>query len=326
MRTFAGLTLLAALLNLMLAPSNISAQATAAPDSSGFGPGSVEELPIVCNASDYPYNASMLPELPNQFSFHVEANILEHNRTLIVHQAYDGVNNRERLNILINDTQVHFVIDASNNELFMFPDIFNNTDCRVFPLDSSRFVLALGLVIIGSNGSVQIASPRHFIENINDDTPVRMVGPANIRGIPTMQYQACFNTDNRSYVADYYFTTDAWDYATMANPSNMVLTQIKINGYAFGRQRGRQGNNPAMVRQFNHIYTITGYHSGPSSVPSRMFSIPNGLACAGRKAGIPVPIIPDFFSMSAEQVITTSDQSIPNRVSTIRVSSNRTCF
>ena len=228
-------------------------------------------------------------DLPRQFSMHVEANILNKNRTVMVHELYDDVNNRGSLMTISNGVREHVIFDYDDNEIFVFPDAMSGRECVVHPLTESR-MLNFTFGITRVNGSIHIGTTSAFL-GLPEGVPTMYQGLDRVRGTPALHWSACINGGpNVSFLADYYYTTtDSWSYATITNPGdfNMTLTQIVVRGNSFFRNT---------LNNFYHVYSVFGFQSGPDSVPDRAFSVPTGLACVGRNPGMPVPSVPNFFS------------------------------
>lgn len=249
-------------------------------------------------------------ELPRQFSVHVEANLLERNRTVWVHEFYDDVNNRGSITFIQGGVREQVIYDYDKEEVFLFPDTMRGTECSVFPLTESR-TLNFTFGITRVNGSIHIGSTSAFLGLLVNDIPTQYMGPSNVRGTPALRWQACVTSGPFSFFADYYYTTtDSWTYATVGNPEefDLTLTQIIVRG---------NGLVNDTVNNFYHVYSAFGYQSGPASVPERAFSVPTGTACVGRIRGLPVPEVPNFFSTYVQYVDSMSDtpQVITGRVS-----------
>ena len=256
------------------------------PDYSAIGSGSLD-LP-----------EPDLPGLPDQFSFTIEGNLFERNRSVVVTEYYDGPGNRGRLEFGSSGIRI---FDYNLGEIFLIPDFRTGDDCRVYPIaDNLPRRLSRVFGVMHQNGTVHIGSPRTFIEGLrdNDTTVTRYLGKDMIRGIPTQRWQACFNRENNSYLIDYYFAAEDWDYEGQGqklDSTQMVPVQFTLNGTLI-----RNGT----VRNIYHIYSVVDFRAGPDSVPNSLFRVPNGLACTGRSPGQPVPQIPTFFSTYVQQVDT----------------------
>lgn len=250
---------------------------------------STDEFQQVCNTTDYTGSVDALPTFPRQFSVRVEANILNKERTIWLHEAYDDVNNRGRLTFSRNGTREMGIFDYENDEIFIIPDVDDGTECSVHPLSQSRLTnMTFGFTRM--NGSIHIGSARTFLERINDDSAGTQ-GPFidSVRGVLADRYQLCNNQENISFIADYYYTVANWSYATLGSSREVdrPLAQIIIRGNSL---LGGELHN------FYHIYSILGLETGPESVPDHLFTVPTGLACVGRIAGKPLPALPNFFS------------------------------
>lgn len=268
----------------------------------------------VCNPGDYSTNPNPpVPPLPQQFSAHVEANILNKNRTTWIHEFFDEVNNRGQINFFSQGMRERVIYNYDTNEIFLFPDVRNNRDCSVLPLAQSRFVnFTFGLTSV--NGSYHIGTSRQFFEFLQDDTPINYIGlNSTVRGVPALRWDACINNDNVSMIASYFYNTNDWSYPTVANPSesDLILSQMVVRGVS---------NFNNSVNNFYHVYTVIGFHSGPNSVPDRVFQIPTGMKCFGRMPGKPVPTPPPYFSVYLERIETAMKQ-----IGVIRVSTSFLC-
>lgn len=153
------------------------------------------------------------------------------------------------------------------------------------------------------NGSVHIGSVLGFFGLVDGANP-RYLGPEIARGIPCLRWQTCHVLDNNSYTLDYLFSAEDWMDAYSDGP---VPVQIRLLG-------SRLDGNGQVLR-INHTYNFVAFNSGPDSVPDEVFVVPNGLACRGRIPGIPLPVLPPYFSMYLENVRAETKESQIIRVS-----------
>lgn len=284
---------------------------------SAYGlPGLLEPSDVftdLCESFNPESGGDPLPtQLPQQFSVHVEANIVNKNMTFLVDEFYDNVNNRGSLAFISDGVRQHAIYDYADNEIFVFPDADNGRECGAYPLDEAEnFELAFGLTRM--NGSLHIGTTSAFLGLLRDDIPTQALGMDSVRGTPAMHWKACINFPNISFFADYYYTsTDIWSYATVSNPEefDLTLTQIVVQGNSLHNDT---------LEYFYHVYSAFAFQSGPESVPDSAFTVPSGLACVGRNVGIPVPQVPDYFSTYV-QYASTGTNSLEARVATFRVS------
>ena len=274
-----------------------------------------QQLMPVCNFSqstDRP-----VPDLPDQFSFTIEGNLVERNSTGIMTEYYDGPGNRGRLEFGRNGSSSIGIFDYNLGEIFLMPDFRTGDDCRVYPIASSRLTnFTFGIQNL--NGSIHIGSPSMFVEALSDDSITQFVSEDMVRGIPTQRWQACVNRENISYLIDYYFVAEPWNYEgqgqKLASPTQMVPVQFTLNTTRISN---------GTIRNIYHIYTVVDFRAGPDSVPDSVFRVPNGLACTGRSPGQPVPQIPQFFSTSVQRVYSSSP--VPS-IQTLRVRKMLTPF
>ena len=266
-----------------------------------LGQNAVTDFMPICDPDNFGSAGPPVPDLPDQFSFTIEGNLLERNSTLVMTEYYDGPGNRGRLEFGFNGSSGVGVFDYDLGEIFVMPDFFTGGDCRVYPIAESRFInFTFG--IENRNGSIHIGSPRTFVEQLTDDSVTKYIGEDEVRGIPTQRWQACYGAENISYLIDYYFVAEAWSYE--GQDRNLEMTEMVPVLITLNTTRIVNGT----IRNIYHIYTVVDFKAGPDSVPDTVFQIPNGLACAGRFPGRPVPQVPQFFSTSVQQ---TSTQPTP---------------
>ena len=283
-----------------------SQQPTPTPSpSSGFVP--------ICDPDNFspPSGDIPVPDLPDQFSFTIEGNLIERNSTAVMTEYYDRPNDRGRLEFGFNGSSSVGIFDYNLGEIFLIPDFRSGDDCRVYPIaDNPRF-LNFTFGVENQNGSIHIGSPRTVLERLRDNTATRYVGEAMIRGIPTQRWQACFAMENISYLIDYYFVAEPWNYEGQGqnlDVTQMVPVQLTLN-------TTRIVNDT--IRNIYHIYSVVDFRAGPDSVPDSVFRVPNRLACTGRFPGQPVPQIPPFFSTYVQRVFRSTSF---NNILTLRVS------
>ena len=267
----------------------------------------------VCNPDDFVGLSSPwpFPDLPDQFSFTIEGNLVERNRTVVMTEYYDGYGDRGKLEYVFNDTSGFAIFDYNLGEIFLAPDLRTGDECRVYPIADNPMILNFTFGVTHRNGSVHIGSPRTFLEQLRDDSATRYVGEDMVRGIPTQRWQACFGGENISYLIDYHFAYSSWDYEGQGQnleASEMIPLQFTLN-----TARLEDGE----IKRIYHIYSVIDFRAGPSSVPDSVFRVPNRLACKGRFPGQPVPPVPQFFSTTTERVYSVNGG---NGIRTMRVS------
>ena len=263
--------------------------------------------------ANFPNDAALaIPDLADQFSFRVEANFDEHNRTLIVHEIYDSVNNRGSLFFRTNGSASHLIFDYDDNEIFFLSGYGPDRTCFVQSFTDSPMFVSSTFGLTNITGSPRIGTASGFLLQVqNNPPPTTFIGNEMVRGIPVAHYRACFDRFNSTYYADYYYSSSTWNYAA---PFDMVpYDPIPILVTIRGNRTEEDG-----VEQFYHVYSIYDYHTGPDSSHDRNFQVPGGQVCRGRTPGIPVPSVPNFFSATFQYSF--SSDSRPSGVTTVRVS------
>ncbi len=252
-----------------------------------------------------------IPQLADQFSFRVEANFVEHDRTMIVHEVFDSINNRGVFFSRRNGTGTRIIFDYDDNEIFFLSGYGPDQNCLVRSFtQSSRFVNnTFGLNVV--NGSFHIRTASGFIVQVQDNPPTTFMGDDTVRGIPVSRWQACFELPNTTYTADYYYSRDTWNYAaTSSDTYDAIPICVVVNGTTIEDDG---------VEDFYHVYSIFDYHTGQDSAHDRMFQVPSGQVCQGRIPGQSLPSVPDVFSATFQYTFNGNMPS--NRISTVRVSS-----
>ena len=263
-----------------------------------FLPGAVPQgVDPVCNLVDFGSTPPdpPLPELPQQFSALIEGNLGHRKQTINLREYFDEIGNRGRIEIAGTNENGTFetigIFDYDDAEIFLIPDRFGDemSECGVRLIaEPTRFLnQTFGFQMV--NGSVHIGSVLGFFQLVGDANPIYLE-PEIVRGIPCDHWQTCHVLVNNSYTLDYYFSAENWTDAYSDGP---VPVQIRLKG-------SRLDQNGVLM--INHTYNFVAFNSGPDSVPDEVFVVPTGLACRGRIPGIPLPVLPPYFSMFLEAV------------------------
>jgi hypothetical protein len=254
------------------------------------------QLEPICTSSAPDPNDPPLPQLPDQYSLTIEANLVERNMTVTATEYFDSIGNRGRIEFTRNGMKTTSIVDYNLREAFVFPNPFTGDDCTVSLVNpsgsNSPVVRFLFGVVPGANGTVHIGSPSFFF-GLGNATNFTHLGMEDIRGVPCHHWQTCTNRPNASYTLDYYFTSsDLW---TSANPNANDLTPVLITltGSIVNRTTGE-------VYSTEHYYSIVGFNSGPDSIPDDVFNVPLDLICKGRLPGQPLPTFTNVYSVTSE--------------------------
>jgi len=174
----------------------------------------------VCDPANYTDPPSItVPVLPAQFSFVVEANLLQ--RTSNIKEYVDEVGNRGRLELSSTNFGANTIVgifNYSNREIFLIPDVNTSDACAVKPianLSAPSQVPSVGFQDV--NGTIQIGIVNRFFQLLRN-TNARWLGMEVVRGIPCNRWQTCTAMQNNSYTLDYYFATENWDFAVGDGP------------------------------------------------------------------------------------------------------------
>jgi len=256
----------------------------------------------VCDPANYTEPPLVpVPVLPAQFSFVVEANLLQ--RTSNIKEYVDEVGNRGRLELSSTNFGANTIVgifNYSNREIFLIPDVNTSDACAVKPIANlSAPSQAPSVGFQDVNGAIQIGTVSRFFQLLRNTTNATWLGVEVVRGIPCNCWQTCTAMQSSSYTLDYYFATENWDFALGDGPTpvQVVLTVADSRG------------------SLRHTYSFVSFKTGPRSVPDEVFTVPIGLICTGRTPGPPTPPFPDYFSMSLEVVLSTRRSVVVYKVS-----------
>lgn len=259
----------------------------------------------VCDEDDYNLLPTdpPLPQLPDQYYLAVEA-VLESGRTIFAEEYFDAVGNRGRFDHTSGGYTVKSISDYTLKETFVFPNVVTGDDCTVSILSTNttdRFIFG---IVPGENNTVHIGSPStvFYPPFVNQSKALYCGINETARGIRAHKWKLCFNSENRSYTFNYYFTNDSlWD--TPYQEQGPVPIAIELAGW---RTNGTQ------YFDINHQYSFVNYRSGPQAVEDEVFNIPFGLVCKGRLPGQLFPQLPAFFSTAIQRILTTNTTMIIN--------------
>ena len=250
--------------------------------------------PQVCDPSQTESPSKPFPELPNQFSTTIQANIFSRKMEIVVRDYFDEIGNRGRMEISYNGSFSYAVFDYDLREVFLLPDLFSESEeeCVVRKIAEENDFVRVTFGFTLQNGSVHIGTAKDFFSLANSSNVKYIGNNESIRGIPCDRWQSCYSSNSSSHTIDYYFSrTDAnWTSAYRDDP---VPVQIVLNGLR---------ENEEGVHNVTNIYSFVAFNAGPDAVPDDVFKIPTGVSCKGRIPGQALPMLPDFFSSYIESV------------------------
>ena len=237
------------------------------------------------NASTVP-----LPSFPPQFSVQVEVDSTATNSTFRVVEYYDSVGQRGRVDNYISDLRYTLIADFVTDQAFhvMYTE-GEIADCNAVSLENDVIANYTFHAVPGPNGTLRIGSANDllgFAGRLKDQEVY--LGQEFMRGVPTDRWQYCFDSENLTFLLDYYFAVEGWGFPLNAS-------RVPILATLDGRQRTYSGEIVTMQTTF----TFTAFD--PSPLGDEVFAIPEGLVCRNRKNLKPLPPLDvNYFSSISE--------------------------
>ena len=237
------------------------------------------------NASTVP-----LPSFPPQFSVQVEVDSTATNSTFRVVEYYDSVGQRGRVDNYISNLRYTLIADFVTDQAFhvMYTE-GEIADCNAVSLENDVIANYTFHAVPGPNGTLRIGSANDllgFAGRLKDQEVY--LGQEFMRGVPTDRWQYCFDSENLTFLLDYYFAVEGWGFPLNAS-------RVPILATLDGRQRTYSGEIVTMQTTF----TFTGFD--PSPLGDDTFAIPEGLVCRNRKNLKPLPPLDvKYFSSLTE--------------------------
>lgn len=255
-------------------------------------------------------NAPSLPNITDQFTATVIANIQTKGYTMTMKEYYDDVNNRGRLETTNPSGQ-------TLTRIYTFTDKqwyqINGSDCTVHDLSPDSFLAFPATFDNQGNAHIRgVADILNFGRQYHDV----YVGQDTVRGMGVDHWKACQTDDfgQETMSMDWYFTvnedgTSSYRYGT---PVRLVIEGIAggqdddqgdddYDGDADGDDDddGFDGDDDASTTHyFKHIYDFSSFTSGPPD--SRLFQIPHNIHCHGSQKKLPT--VPNEYSVGMQMI------------------------
>jgi hypothetical protein len=229
-----------------------------------------------------------LPNITNQFTVHIEANIENKGYTVNSVEYYDEPNDRGRLDFSGGSYGESSVIYNYDEQEWLH---INATHCTAYPLLSNTTFLAFPVNFdIHGNAHIRgIADVLKFGKKYGES----YIGQDEVRGIKADEWKTCMDTRSGGTMSvHWFFEADTWTMDGHKTPLRMVVE---------GMDRSTpQSDNQADWHYFKHSYDFVFYEPGPSS--NSVFQIPRGMFCAGTKIAKNIPTISEQFTAQLQMV------------------------
>ena len=235
--------------------------------------------------------APSLPNVTNQFTTYVEANIENKGYTVNAVEYYDEPNNRGRLDFSgDNHGESSLIYTYSDQQWFHI----NSSHCTAHSLQPNDTFLAFP-INLGNQGNAHIRgiSDVLFFGKKYNET---YVGQEEVRGIMADHWKTCADTRfGGSMSLDWYFAVDEWTSEGHGTPLRLVIEGTDPN---MGRNDASDDTNG--WHYFKHSYDFVFFEA--SAPADSVFQIPRGMFCDGSKSTKSIPFIPENFSARLQLV------------------------
>lgn len=217
-----------------------------------------------------------LPTLPDQFDTWVTCNIVNKNYSVVVHEIFDGPNNRALLSRWHGGNQgdpEHGMVRSMY--FFDIGEFFhvNSTSCVGGQLDSVPF---------GPFAHAHRTPTSKELFNFAQDGQTEMyMGTETVQGVPCNHWRSIISFPNASSMTlDYYFSVPGW--ATPESNSSEVPVLLHLTGSRASRFE------PGGVYTFDHYYSYSHFRVGALEEWSKMeFYISSAIPCQGNITSLP---------------------------------------
>lgn len=247
-------------------------------------------------SSSKPIPAQANPSFPEQFSVHVEANVVNQQLTSEAVQIYDHPNKRAVMVVTTNNNTVTSLYDYVAGERLVMG---SNGSCASFNISSAAFDV-FGFTELPASVPVDALAAAPELFRFGQNQPKVYLGETTVRGIPVDHWQSCQklqvgNQDSAAYVADYFFSRRGYGTASAEGsvPVRVVFNGTVLNAGADGNPGSASG-----AHNFSHVYDFSFFRPGPVDDES-LFEVPRGTVCS-RVLTKTMPKLPDRFSLSME--------------------------
>ncbi|XP_053386878.1 uncharacterized protein LOC123542935 [Mercenaria mercenaria] len=233
------------------------------------------------------------PNITNQFHCRVEVVFKLQNKTELVHEYFDDVNNRGYIRQTDMSLRIDAWYDYGNNQFIGFyPDVPDSTPGRCFVKNlgtsDQRYIFGYNKNGPGGTGHIfSAAGALHFGgKGINETYMGRTV----VRDIQVDWWRSCqyWASMDATMIVDWYFTAqNTWNSAVGIR----VPVQAHVTGVSYQKKK----------HNFEHYYNFFDFRPYLSADENQVFETPSGVQCPGRKLTRNFPVVPnDAFSFTTE--------------------------
>ena len=232
-----------------------------------------------------------LPNITNQFTIHVEANIENKGYTVNAIEYYDEPNDCGRLDFSGGSYGESSIIYTYDEQEWLH---INSTHCTAYPLLPNTTFLAFPVNFdIHGNAHIRgIADVLMFGKKYDE----MYIGQEEVRGIRADRWKTCMDTRlGGTMSVDWFFEADNWTMEGHRTPLRMLVEGVDPN-----TPHSNASDNQAGWHYFKHSYDFVFFEPGPPD--NSVFQIPRGMFCDGSKIAKDMPPISEQFTAQLQMV------------------------
>jgi len=238
------------------------------------------------------------PAVGNQFEAHIVLNILTKNFTTELHQYFDFQADHSVIQQREYGHRFQAYANYDTNEFIgILPE---SGTCTVDPLNTDENRFLFGYKKTTTSAHVPAASAVLHLLQDGEDSLTRYVGKQTIRGIPCNVWYTCTYWDDMKSTMDvYWYFSDMTQWkpsGSLAGQPDPTRDSVPVRAWV----KGRRYDTPSTHHDFEHKYEF--FHWKTRITRPYYWQTPRGISCPGRKNTRPLPILPNQFSFTLEQV------------------------
>ncbi|XP_067653678.1 uncharacterized protein [Haliotis asinina] len=250
----------------------------------------------ICNLNDFlqqakQHHGSKRPDLPDQWSVRVEANILDGNYSMDMLEYYDYIGNRASVIYWMENVKTKMIFLYNTNELIIVQ--YDNEDslprCHVNDLAKTSDNTIFGITRY-ANGTERILPPHQALRFGGDAPAVPHLQTKTEDGIRVDSWKSCSYLPDRDATL---LTEQQFSASTGWISASSVVVPVKVT------EKGAVHVNSTYTYHLNNEYIFTDFQT---TIPVDAFTPPSDVYCLDRVSTLSLSV-PNSYSVSSEIVM-----------------------
>ncbi|XP_064596530.1 uncharacterized protein LOC135463144 [Liolophura sinensis] len=230
------------------------------------------------------------PVLAKTYTARVECNLMDRNYTTDVIEYFDQQHNRGSVVQTQDNSTGQLIYNYDTNEIFTVDLTDNTCTADALTTDENNFLFGFKAV----NSSMSRIFTANGALRFGGDTKEKYLGKFVVRGIRVDGWQSCTywpSLQATSLVKWYFTDSSGWQEAI---DEDQLPVRCEITG------RGQ--DDTGQMHSYHHIYEFSHYRPYIDTA-DKVFEVPAGTLCPGRKMSKKLPTPSNYFNFEAEVVI-----------------------